>query len=297
MGKGCRALERGNQLMQAVSEYYERQYSNRLSIPDAAEYNLRAEAHSREVRATLPCHLNVAYGESLRECIDIFPAAERDAPLLVFIHGGYWRSRDKSEFSFIAGPFVAAGITVAFPGYDLAPNVTVETIVRQVLSAHAWLYRRAREYNADPARMYVSGHSSGGHLAAMMCAARWDRYDADLPADMIKGALAVSGLYDLAPILETSLNAQIRLNARSARKVSPLSYFPPRSVPLYTATGALESDEFKRQAKVIAEAWPHCFARHLEVPGCHHLSVLEALGQPGSALCEAALDMVLSRDS
>lgn len=277
---------------QHTPEYYDRQYNNRLFIPDAADYSARAIERSAAARRALPCYLDVPYGESPRERMDLFPARRSGAPVLCFIHGGYWRSREKSEFSFIARPFVDAGCTVAIPTYDLAPAVTVETIVRQMLAAHAWLWRNVAAYNGDPARIVVAGHSAGGHLTAMMACAQWESHAADLPPDLVKGGLAVSGLYDLAPIVHVSFNSDVRLDAASARHASPVTYRPARPVPLVTAVGSLESDEFKRQARALAMAWPHCVRGHLDVPGCHHLSVLEALADPPNALFAKAMALV-----
>lgn len=274
------------------SAYYDRQYINRLSIPDAPEYNVRAEARSREARATLRCELDLPYGDSPRERIDLFPAARADAPVFCFIHGGYWRSRDKSEFSFIARPFVDAGVTVALPTYDLAPGVSIETIVRQMLAAHAWLYRNARRHGANPDRIFVGGHSAGGHLAAMMVAAQWADYAGDLPAELVKGAVAVSGVYDLEPLLQVSFNADLRLDAAAVKKLSPLNYRPERATPLFTAVGGNESDEFRRQNDAIRHAWPHCWERNIEMPGHHHLSILESLGDPAGPLVRATLEMI-----
>ncbi len=272
--------------------YYNRQYINRLSIPDAPEYNVRAQAWSRDARATLRCELDLPYGDSARERIDLFPAAQADAPVFSFIHGGYWRSRDKSEFSFIARPFVDAGVTVALPTYDLAPGVPIETIVRQMLAAHAWLYRNARRHGANPERIFVGGHSAGGHLAAMMVAAQWDEYANDLPVELVKGAVAISGVYDLAPLLQVSFNADLRLDAAAVKKLSPLNYKPDRATPLFTAVGGDESDEFKRQNDALRQAWPHCWERNIEMPGHHHLSILESLGDPASPLVRATLELI-----
>jgi hypothetical protein len=161
--------------MEDPDAYYEAQYNNRLAIPDAAVYNARGVERSAAARSRLASRLDLAYGPSARQRIDLYPAAAAGAPILSFIHGGYWRSRDKSEFAFIAEPFVAAGITVAMPEYDLAPSVTVATIVEQMVAAHAWLYRNAGDHGADPSRLFVAGHSAGGHLAAMMAATHWNR--------------------------------------------------------------------------------------------------------------------------
>ena len=279
--------------MDDADAYYEGQYNNRLSIPDAADCNARGVARSTAARARLASRLDLAYGPSPRQRIDLYPAAAPGAPILSFIHGGYWRSRDKSEFAFIAEPFVAAGITVAMPEYDLAPAVTVGTIVEQMVAAHAWLYRHASEHGADRSRLFVAGHSAGGHLAAMMAATRWNEIDPELPADLVKGAYAVSGVFDLMPMLHFSFNADIRLDAASAKAMSPIEHCPAWPVPVRTAAGALESDEFRRQCRTLAERWPASVKGHMDVPGCHHLSVAEALADPGNALFESVRDFVL----
>ena len=279
--------------MDDADAYYEGQYNNRLSIPDAADCNARGVLRSTAARARLASRLDLAYGPSPRQRIDLYPAAAPGAPILSFIHGGYWRSRDKSEFAFIAEPFVAAGITVAMPEYDLAPAVTVGTIVEQMVAAHAWLYRHAGEHGADRSRLFVAGHSAGGHLAAMMAATRWNEIDPELPADLVKGAYAVSGVFDLMPMLHFSFNADIRLDAASAKAMSPIEHCPAWPVPVRTAAGALESDEFRRQCRTLAERWPASVKGHMDVPGCHHLSVAEALADPGNALFESVRDFVL----
>ena len=279
--------------MDDADAYYEGQYNNRLSIPDAADCNARGVLRSTAARARLASRLDLAYGPSPRQRIDLYPAAAPGAPILSFIHGGYWRSRDKSEFAFIAEPFVAAGITVAMPEYDLAPAVTVGTIVEQMVAAHAWLYRHAGEHGADRSRLFVAGHSAGGHLAAMMAATRWNEIDPALPADLVKGAYAISGVFDLMPMLHFSFNADIRLDAASAKAMSPIEHCPAWPVPVRTAAGALESDEFRRQCRTLAERWPASVKGHMDVPGCHHLSVAEALADPGNALFESVRDFVL----
>jgi arylformamidase len=286
--------------MKTGPEYFERQYNNRLSIPNAGEYDTRGVARSRATRARLRGLLDLAYGGSPRERIDLFPAARPNAPIMSFIHGGFWRSRDKAEFTFIAEPFVAEGITVALVEYDLAPAVTVETIVKQMLAAHSWLYRHAGQYGADPSRLHVVGHSAGGHLAAMMAAADWADYTPDgrplhLPANLVKGAYALSGVFDLEPLLQVSLNSEIRLDEESVKRTSPIHYKPRRPVPIRTAVGALESDEFKRQSKLIAQRWPHCVQGHMEVPGTNHLAMAEVLADPQSALHQSVRAMLLAR--
>jgi arylformamidase len=273
-------------------EYCEVQYNVRAAIPEHPQIFARWKDRSQAARKALPCELDVAYGTGPNEKLDIFPARGRCRALLTFMHGGFWRALDKSDFSFIAGPYVERGVTVAILNYALAPAVTVETIVRQMLAAHAWVYRNCEHYRAPRDRIYVSGHSAGGHLTAMMLAAAWSAYASDLPDDLVKGGLAVSGVYDLAPLLHVSFNSDMRLDAAAVEKLSPVRYRPLRSVPLYTSVGGAESAEFRRQNRLIAATWDHCFRRDIPMPGFHHLGVMEQLGDANSALCGAALEMV-----
>lgn len=273
-------------------EYCETQYNVRAAIPGHPQIFARWKERSRRARRSLPCAIDVAYGSGTGEQLDFFHARGKARALLSFVHGGFWRALDKSDFSFIATPFVERGIAVAVVNYALAPGVAVATIVRQMLAAHAWLYRNGRRFAAPADRIYVSGHSAGGQLAAMMLAAVWPAYARGLPDDLVKGGLAVSGIYDLEPLLRVSFNSDMRLDAKSARKLSPVTYRPLRPVPLYTAVGGDESDEFRRQNRLIAERWEHCFRRDIAMPGCHHLGVIERLGDTGSALFAGALEMM-----
>jgi len=273
-------------------EYCETQYNVRAAIPEHAQIFACWRERSRQARQTLPCALDIAYGGGPNEALDIFQARGECRALLTFLHGGFWRALDKSDFSFIANPFVERGVTVAVVNYALTPVVTVETIVRQMLAAHAWLYRNCKRYGVPPDRIHVSGHSAGGQLTAMMLAAVWSAYARGLPDDLVKSGLAVSGVYDLEPLLQVSFNSDMRLNAESVRKLSPINYRPLRSVPFFTAVGGDESEEFRRQNRLIAETWDHCFRRDVPMPRCHHLGVIEQLGDPESALFAGALEMM-----
>jgi arylformamidase len=273
-------------------EYCERQYNVRAAIPEHPQIFARWKEESIRARAELSCELDVAYGSGPNEVLDIYPARGECRALLTFIHGGFWRALDKSDFSFVAGPYVENGVTVAVVNYALAPAVSVETIVKQMLAAHAWIYRNCERYGAPRRNIYVSGHSAGGHLAAMMLLAVWSAYAKDLPDDLVKGGLAVSGIYDLEPLLHVSFNSDMRLNVAAVIKLSPVRYRPLRAVPLYTSVGGAESDEFRRQNRLIATTWNHCFRRDIPMPGFHHLGVVEQLGDPDSALCGGALRMM-----
>ena len=273
-------------------EYCEAQYNVRAAIPDHPQFFARWKDRSQAARRALSCDLDIAYGAGPNETLDIFPARGRCRALLTFIHGGFWRALDKSDFSFIASPYVEHGVTVAVVNYALAPAVTVETIVQQMLAAHAWIYRNCERYGAPRSRIYISGHSAGGHLTAMMLAAAWSAYSKDLPDDLAKGGLAVSGIYDLEPLLHVSFNSDMRLDAAAVQKLSPIRYRPLRAVPLYTSVGGAESAEFRRQNRLIGATWEHCFRGDIPMPGLHHLGVMEQLGAADSALCGGTLRMM-----
>ena len=275
----------------ADDKWFESQYNARAAVPEFPEIFARCEAASRRARLDMPCYLDVPYGQGELETLDIFPSAGPSRGVLSFIHGGYWRSRDKADFSLLARTYCAAGLTVAIPNYALCPAVTIEQIVRQMLQAHAWLYRNAGRYGGDASRIVVSGHSAGGHLAAMMGACDWNRYEAELPPDMVKAVLAVSGIYDLMPLRRTSINADLKLDENAALVASPVTYLPSRPVPLVTAAGANESAEFRRQCQLLGSHWPHCLRASIVVPGTDHFTIVENLCQRDSVLYAAVEDL------
>ena len=271
----------------------EQEYNARASIPDHPQIFARwAEqgALTRRRRAGL---IDVPYGQDPGERLDFFPTVQKDSPLFVFIHGGYWRSLDKFDFSWIAPPLLDAGVSVAFLNYGLAPRLPVEEMVRQQLRALAWLHGRADELGFERDRIVVGGHSAGAHLTAMMMAALWRKLDPALPIDLVKGGVGISGIYDLEPLVPLPfINTDLRLDVASARKVSPVRLPPATRAPLLTAVGALESSEFKRQTQLIHTAWPHIAREELEVAGANHLTVCDVLADPGSALFRATLDLI-----
>lgn len=282
--------------MKHPTEFYEREYNARAAIPDHPRIFARWAEQAAGTRRLRACLIDLPYGDSSGEKLDLFPARGETAPLFVFIHGGYWRSLDKSDFSWIAPPFVAEGVAVALLNYGLAPRTPMEDIVRQVLHALAWLYRRADRYGIDPTRIFVGGHSAGGHLTAMAMAALWPVLAPDLPADLVKGGLAVSGLYDLTPLVHAPfINTDLQLDERRAVRLSPAFLPAASTAPLYTAVGALESAEFRRQNALIAQRWRANFVRDIPLPGCNHLTVCDELGTAGSPLFEAALEFVRGR--
>ncbi len=278
--------------MRYTAEFCEREYNARASIPEHPQIFARWAEQSAAVRRLRACVIDLNYGETTGERLDLFPASRDGAPLLVYIHGGYWRSLDKSDFAWIAPPFVNHGVSVALLNYGLAPATPMEEIVRQMLRAHAWLYRNGDRLGFDPNRICLVGHSAGAHLTAMMMAAIWPAFGADLPADLVKGGLAISGIYDLEPLRHAPfIRSDLGLDAKRARLLSPVHMPPATGRPLYTAVGALESGEFRRQTALIGKAWPRNLVREIPMPGLHHLSVVEELANLASPLFDAALQM------
>lgn len=268
--------------------WHDAQYDNRARVPGAAAIVAGWAERSARTRERLHGLIDRPYGSEPSERADVFgarPAGAR-APVLLWIHGGYWRALDKRDQSFVAEPFVEAGAIVVVPNYALAPAATLETIVLQTVQAVAWTRRHAIGWGGDPTRLVVAGHSAGGHLAAMSVACDWPRVARDLPADTVRAAVSVSGLFELEPIRRTPfLNRDLALDEASAARLSPAWMAAPRGRTLHALVGGDESEEFLRQNRAIRTAWgarvvPTCEA----VPGRNHMDILDELVDPSTRL-------------
>lgn len=274
------------------------QYNNRALVPDHGAIIEKWVADSAAIRQRLEARLDLAYGPGARERLDLFPAGTRGAPIFAFIHGGYWQALDKSAFSCLAEPFVAAGANYAAIGYPLGPEAGLDEISASARAALLWLWRNAADFGGDPDRLFVSGHSAGGHLTAMAMTADWAALGRDsggAPADLVKGGCAISGLYDLEPIRLTYLNEALGMDAEVARRNSPVHNLESASGRLIVTVGDDESDEFRRQQADFVAEWQ---GRGLpcEVigqPGHNHFSVLNELAAPESALYKAVIRQIL----
>ena len=274
----------------ATQEDLDAQYDLRTLFPEAASlYEAFCERESGKAREDLAHHLNVPFGPTLAEHVDLYPAGE-GAPVLVYVHGGFWALRTAREFGFIARGPASRGVATVVTNYALCPAVTIDEIVRQTRAAIAWAYRNARSFGGDPERLHVAGHSAGGHLVAMLLATDWPG-DYSLPADVIKGATAISGLFDLAPFPYTFLQPKVQLTWDQVRRNSPILHVPDESSPLLVAYGEDETDEFKRQSEDFLAAWKEksLSGERLVLPGKNHYDVIDGFLDAGSPLLTGIL--------
>lgn len=279
--------------MKNKAEYYAKQYNARAAIPDHPTIFTRWLKDSAHVRRTHAALFDLPYGEASGERLDFFPTNRSDAPLLVFIHGGWWRSLDKSDFSFIAPAYTGAGINVALTNYTLAPEASVADIVLQQLRALAWLYRNAEKYDFDPRRIVVAGHSAGAHLSAMMMAAVWPAFAPDLPPELVKAGILLSGIYDLEPVRHAEfVNIDLKLGAADIAPLSPAWMPQSHPAPFLTAYGGLESEEFRRQTELIARSWQPSHRKDVALPDVNHLTICDAFASPDQPLFAASVDLI-----
>jgi len=267
-------------------DFVEREYNNRALVPEYAAHFARWDRDSAFVRATIPGRLDLAYGPDARHRVDIFPAREPRGTL-VFIHGGYWRSLDKDMFSWLAAPFTAAGIGVALPRYRLCPAVSIEAIVDDAVAAVNWLFANGPAHGLPMERVALSGHSAGGHLVAAVFAAPRAALAFD-PARIV-GGVPLSGVYDFEPLRHFAFNDDFRLDPAAVARLDLAGCQPTVRAPLVIAAGAEESSEFRRQSKVLADAWRAQVKASLLLPGVDHFTIVDAFAERGQPLHEATL--------
>lgn len=277
-------------------EEVERGYDNRAAVPDHPYWLEQFATRSKSAIETLRPLQDLRYGPGPKETLDLFLPAAPARGTLMFIHGGYWRALDKADHAFVAPVFVANGFAVAVVNYDLCPQVTVATIVEQCRRALAWIVREGPEHGA-PAPLVVAGHSVGGHLAAMLVATDWRARS--LPQPPFTGAVSLSGVHDLAPLVLFSYNVDLRLDDAEARRLSPARLEPLSDAPLVVAVGAEETSEFLRQAQLMWDAWPRNrpagMRKPLAIPDRHHFSVLLDYADAASALTQASVALFPAR--
>lgn len=270
----------------------ERQYNPRLSVQNPQEIFDRWTGWSKAFEARSNIRKSVPYGEAEKMRLDIYPAAQPDAPILLFIHGGYWRAMSKDFYSFSLDAIVESGAAVASADYTLCPEVTLDEITDQMRHACAWVWKNASAFNGDPTKLHVSGHSAGGHLTAAMMATNWPTFDPGLPVELVKSGVPISGVFDLEPLRFTSINNDVRLSQGDARRNSPLFDRPAHPMPMTALAGGAESDEFRRQSLEFCDAWRPSLstATYTEVPDANHFTIIEGMTDRDNIVTRTILD-------
>jgi arylformamidase len=264
-------------------------YNNRAAVADfpiiVAQWQRDAAAYRDMMAKDGRAEFDIRFGPSERQYIDLFKAKDDDAPLALFIHGGYWRAMSPKEHSHLARGLTANGVTVGVAGYDLTPQVSIAEIIEEMRQAVLFLWKRFGT------RIMVYGHSAGGHLTACMMATDWTKYGA--PADLIPAGYAISGVFDLAGLINTDMNADFKLDEDSARASSPLFWPAPKGAVLDIVVGGDELPEFIRLSHVMADTWGAAGVktRYEAVPGAHHFNVVAPLADPFSAMTSRVVEL------
>jgi len=269
------------------------QYELRSKEPDFDALVARWMERCAAFREASDVKLDQRYGPAEREVLDFFRGAE-GGPVLLYIHGGYWQRGDKAMYSFVAEPFMAAGVNVALVNYTLTPDCRLGEIAPQIRRAIAWLWHNAADLKIDREMISVMGHSAGGHLTGMMMATDWPAYDPALPRDLIHAGLPISGIFELEPLVHTSINNGPQMDVDEARRESPLFMEPTTDAPQLVIAGGEETPEFKRQSDAYCERY-RTDARSMErydVPGENHFGELERLAESDSEVFGRSIALV-----
>ncbi len=260
-------------------------------IANPGEYLERWRAESRQHRDAGNCVLDVRFGPHPEEHLDVFKTARPNAPVHIFIHGGYWHTLTSKEFSFIAKGLTPSGFVAVVLNYALCPAVPMAELVRQVKAGIAYVHAHARDWGGDPDRLTVSGHSAGGHLVATALTTDWPRFSPGRPADMVKAGLSLSGLYDLEPIRLNYVNAHLRMEKADAQALSPCKHLQYARGALTMAVGGRESEQFHWQQQHFGAVWAERTGtppRVVDLPGHHHFSLLDELSNTEGVLAREA---------
>lgn len=270
----------------ATQDEIDRQYELERMVENPRQYGEFFVRESAKARQDLDCLLDVRFGPTVEETLDIFPASDPGAPILLFIHGGYWRRLSSKEFSLVARGPVTHGITVIVTNYALCPKVTLPEITRQSRAAVAWVRNTTLAFAGSRERIYVSGHSAGGHQVAQLLRTDWAK-DYGLPADLIKGGYSISGLFDLRPLRYSFLQPMLQLDEDVIQKESPQFHMPKTAPPLIADVGGDESDEFRRQSADFIQAWKGAGLQgdYVEQPGKNHYTAIAGFADTESELC------------
>ncbi len=290
-GPACHAID----LVFSNRAERDRQYNARASVENYEACVQEYADLSKFARRQCVGVYDLKYGLGHAERLDLFPAPQANglSPLLIFIHGGYWRAQTKENSALMAKVFTDAGIAVATLEYPLLPMATLGETVRAVRSALAWLHQKAAMFGIDAKRIYASGSSAGGHLAGMLMAPNWQS-EYGLPADVVKGGLGLSGLYDIQPLCDTHVNDWLRLYPEQARRLSPMFQLPEKHTQLILAVGGKETQGFRNQTAAYQAVCESQGVRVTRVrdQNCNHFNLLCELAREDSELTLATVAMI-----
>jgi arylformamidase len=274
------------------------QYNPSIYLADPSAPGKHYAARSAYARQMLRCVLDVPYGPTREETLDIFPVDKPNAPVFVFLHGGYWRALSSKDFSCVALGLQPLGITTLVVNYALCPRVTIDEITRQVRAAVAWTHHHIASYGGDASRMALGGHSAGAHLTAMCLQTRWQE-DYGLPQDPLAAAVLVSGIYDIAPLRYSYLQPMIQLDEGVIRRNSPLHLTRACQTPIWINWGDQESSEFARQATSFHATWQGQGNQSelSALPGADHYCGIHGFEDSGSQLSQWLAGRLLRQHS
>ncbi len=277
-----------------TQETLDQQYNNRYNVPDHERHLKDWEELGKEAGATIPFVKNIAYGDLSRETLDIFPAEKPNAKVMVFIHGGYWYKNTAADFYMIAKAFRNYHVTTVLVNYPLMPEYPMEQLVHSCSKAISWVYKNIAAYEGDPDQIYVSGHSAGGHLAAMMLTTNWSSFHLEMGNDTLKGVFAISGLYNLLPVQKCYVNDVLQMDEASAFRNSPVNLSAYSKCPLFLAYGGVETAEYREQSKELFQRWNTDGNNRqlLEINGTDHFSILATMLDAQSVLHRKILQMM-----
>lgn len=270
---------------------YEVEYNNRARVPEHPVHIAAWASDAAAYRALAPHEASIPYGPSAKEAFDFFPVTkDHGGPVILFIHGGYWQALDRSFFSHMAKGPNANGLSVAVMSYGLCPDVSMATIVDQVRACALAVWRKTGR------KIVAAGHSAGGHLTAMLLATDWQALDPIAPVDLVSAGLSISGLFELEPLVGTTINTPLRMDIAEARRLSPIGLKPNAGTHHTAFVGGAESAEYLRQSRTITEIWGKagCQTAYAEIAGANHFTVVDGLAEARSELTDALVALTRS---